>query len=52
MARRKNTNELKPKEKTYKIKVPVYTTTMLDKEVGFFEDVTYDEMIKFTKKMI
>ena len=29
MARRKSTKDQKPKEKTYKIKVPVYTTTML-----------------------
>lgn len=43
MARRKNTKELKPKEKTYKIIVPVYTTTLFNKELGFFEDVTFDE---------
>ena len=43
MARRKNTKELKPKEKTYKIIVSVYTTTLFNKEHGFFEDVTFDE---------
>ena len=40
------------KQKTYKIKIPVYTTSMLNKEVGLFEDVTYDEMLKFVKDKI
>lgn len=52
MARRKKSKEQKPKEKTYKIKVPVYTTSMLDQSVGLFEDVTYDDMIKFVKDKI
>jgi len=28
------------KEKSYNIKVPVYTTTMLDQTVGLFENVS------------
>lgn len=52
MARKKKVKEQKPLERTYKIKVPVYTTSMLDKEVGFFEDVTIDELIKFAKDSI
>ena len=52
MERKKKAKEQQPKEKTYQIKVPVYTTSMLDKEVGLFEDVTYDEMIKFAKNKI
>ena len=50
--KRKNKEQKQPKEKTYKIKVPVYTTSMLDKEVGLFEDVTYDDMIRFVKDRI
>ena len=52
MARKKKAKEQQPKEKTYPIKVPVYTTSMLDKEVGFFEDVTYDDLIMFAKDRI
>lgn len=52
MARRQKSKEQKPKEKTYKIKVPVYTTSMLDQSVGLFDDVTYDDMIKFVKDKI
>lgn len=52
MAKRSKSKEQKPKEKTYKIKVPVYTTSMLDQSVGLFEDVTYDDMIKFVKDKI
>lgn len=48
----KNKEQKQPKEKTYKIKVPVYTTSMLDKEVGLFEDVTYDDLIRFVKDRI
>ena len=49
---KKKSKEQKPKEKTYKIKVPVYTTSMLDQSVGLFEDVTYDDMIRFVKDKI
>lgn len=54
MTRRKKTKEQKPKEKSYKIKVPVYTTSMLDKESGLllFEDVSYDDLIRFAKERI
>lgn len=52
MSRKRKSKEQKPKEKIYKIKVPVYTTSMLDQSVGLFEDVTYDDMIKFVKDKI
>lgn len=52
MSKRKKTKMNIPKERTYKIKVPVYTTSMIDKEVGFFENITYDELIKFAKDRI
>ena len=37
------------KEKSYNIKVPVYTTTMLDQTVGLFENVSYNDMIQMIK---
>lgn len=52
MSRKRNSKSHKSKEKTYKIKVPVYTTSMLNQSVGLFEDVTYDDMIKFAKERI
>lgn len=39
-------------EKSYNIKVPVYTTTMLDQNVGLFENVSYQEMILMAKERI
>ena len=54
MAKKKNSKEQKAKEKSYIFKVPVYTTSMLDKESGLllFEDVTYDDLIRFVKDKI
>ncbi|WP_091843718.1 hypothetical protein [Prevotella sp. ne3005] len=52
MSRKRKSKDQKPKEKTYKIKVPVYTTSMLDQSVGLFEDVTYEDMIRFVKDKI
>lgn len=54
MARKKKSKEQKAKEKSYIFKVPVYTTSMLDKESGLllFEDVTYDDLIRFVKDKI
>lgn len=37
------------KEKSYNIKIPVYTTTMLDHTVGLFENVSYHDMIQMIK---
>ena len=37
------------KEKSYNIKFPVYTTTMLDQTVGLFENVSYNDMIQMIK---
>lgn len=35
--------------KSYNIKVPVYTTTMLDQSVGLFDNVSYQDMIQMIK---
>lgn len=40
------------KEKSYNIKIPVYTTTMMDQTVGLFEDVSYNDMIKMIKSKL
>jgi len=40
------------KPKTYNIKMPVYTTSMMDKEEGMFGKVTYPEMIQFLKNRL
>lgn len=45
--RKKNSKQQKPK--TYNIKMPVYTTYLMDKEEGLFGKVTYEEMITFLK---
>lgn len=37
------------KEKSYNIKIPVYTTTMLDQSVGLFDNVSYGDMIQMIK---
>lgn len=39
-------------EKSYNIKVPVYTTTMLDQNVGLFDNVSYHELILMAKERI
>ena len=50
MTSKKNKNQTKEKTlKTYNIKMPVYTTSIIEKEEGFFEKVTYKEMISFLK---
>lgn len=40
------------KEKSYYIKVPVYTTTMLDQNAGLFNNVSYQDMIQMIKKRL
>lgn len=42
----------KVKEKSYNIKIPVYTTMMLDQNVGLFNNVSYQEMIQMIKKRL
>lgn len=42
----KNTKE---KPKVYSIKMPVYTTSTMDKEEGMFGKATYEEMMAFLK---
>lgn len=52
MSKKSKTQKLQLKERGYKIKVPVYTTSMLDHNIGLFEGVTYNDMIKFAKDKI
>lgn len=40
------------KEKSYNIKIPVYTTTMLDQSVGLFENVSFQDMVQMIKKRL
>ena len=40
------------KEKSYNIKVPVYTTKMLDQTIGLFENVSYNDMIQMIKRKL
>jgi hypothetical protein len=44
--------EKKEKEKSYIIKVPVFTTTMEDDTEGFFGKTTYSDMLDFLKTKI
>lgn len=46
---RNNKNE---KPKTYIIKMPVYTTSVMDEEEGLFGKTTYDELITFLKNKL
>jgi hypothetical protein len=39
-------------EKSYNIKIPVYTTTMLNQDVGLFENVSFQDMIQMIKKRL
>lgn len=45
----KNTKE---KPKVYSIKMPVYTTSTMDKEEGMFGKATYEEMMVFLKNRL
>lgn len=42
----------KNKEKSYLIKMPVFTTISTDKEYGFFDNINYNDMIDLLKKKI
>lgn len=51
--RRKIKSERKQeKPKIYNIKIPVYTTSMMDQEECMFERVSYPEMIQFLKNRL
>ena len=39
-------------EKSYNIKVPVYTTAMLDQHIGLFDNVSYQDLIQMVKERI
>ena len=40
------------KPKVYTIKMPVYTTIMMNEEEGLFGKTTYDELIAFLKNKL
>ena len=39
-------------QKSYCIKIPVYTTTMIDQSCGLFGNVTYQDMLQMVRKKI
>ncbi len=40
------------KEKSYNIKIPVYTTSVLNQSVGLFDHASYQDMIQMIKKRL
>ena len=50
--RKGNEKSTKEKPKTYSIKMPVYTTSMMDEEEGLFGKATYDEMMVFLRNRL
>ncbi len=42
----------KNKPKLYTIKMPVYTTSMMDEDEGLFGQTTYEELISFLKNRL
>ena len=50
--RKGNEKSTKEKPKTYSIKMPVYTTSMMDEEEGLFGKATYDEMMAFLRNRL
>lgn len=52
MAERKHKQETQKAPKTYNIKMPVYTTSMMEQEEGLFGRVTYQDMISLLKERL
>ena len=52
MSKQRKKNKKQPKEKEYTIKIPVYTTSMFDRNDGFYGNISYDEMLQFVTKRI
>lgn len=56
MSKNKKSNQqassIKDKPKVYSIKMPVYTTYMMDEEEGLFGKATYADLIAFLKKRL
>ena len=52
--KRKRNKQTRNSDKTnvYSIKMPVYTTSMIDKEEGLFGKATYEDMITFLKNRL
>lgn len=49
MAKRRHKQEKQESPKTYNIKMPVYTTSMMEQEDGLFGKATYQDMISLLK---
>lgn len=45
-------NKKEPKEKSYAIKVPVYTSALIEKPNDLFGGISYDNMIQYVKNKI
>ena len=52
MAERRHKQETQKAPKTYNIKMPVYTTSMMEQEEGLFGRVTYQDMISLLKERL
>ena len=52
MAERRHKQETQKAPKTYNIKMPVYTTSMIEQEEGLFGRVTYQDMISLLKERL
>ena len=52
MAKRRHKQEKQESPKTYNIKMPVYTTSMMEQEEGLFGRVTYQDMISLLKERL
>lgn len=52
MAERRHKQETQKAPKTYNIKMPVYTTSMMEQEEGLFGKATYQDMISLLKERL
>lgn len=52
MAEKRHKQETQKAPKTYNIKMPVYTTSMMEQEEGLFGRVTYQDMISLLKERL
>lgn len=52
MARKKRNRKEEDKPKTYLIKMPVYTTSIIEEDIGFFGAMNYAELVEMLKNRI
>lgn len=50
MARNKRKKQKEDKQKTYIIKIPVYTTSIIEDEPGLFGAMNYSDLVEMLKK--